>query len=175
MIIMDMLGVGSASFVHAGLGAASAGLTELGGLEGLVNNGVGGGASVGAEHHHHHQLHHHHHAQMHHAHHVAQQAHHHAALSSHHHMQSHPQHHMTSTAQGHSVGGHPHSVLHHPSNQPLPPHRPFTPPGSLSSHQLTSTSLDSGSANGPSYSPNSTTAHLPSSTVKIKSGKKREN
>ncbi len=73
--------------------------------------------------------------------------------------------------------------LHHPPNQPLPPHRPFTPPGSLNaltSHATSSSSSvlnnnnnnnNLGSVVDSSYSPNSTTSHLPSSTVKVKPGK----
>lgn len=175
---MDMLGAAAAagaSLVHAGLGvggpagaaaaaAASAnhhhhhhhvphhhhhGLTDLGGLEGLVNN------SAAVDHigsHHHHQYH--------------QAAAHHPHLAPHHAVPQHHHHH------------HHAALAHHAPNQPLPPHRPFTPPGALSSHQLHSTvavpGLDNNNAtasSADSYSPNSTT-HIPSSTVKIKSGEK---
>ncbi len=82
---------------------------------------------------------------------------------------------------GHAITGHP-SLQHHPPNQPLPPHRPFTPPSAAATvlgHHLHSTSgstsIDStgggGNMGAPSYSPNSTTTHLPTSTVKIKAGR----
>ena len=142
-MIMDMLG--SASLVHAGLGATSTGaFTDLSGLEGLVNNAVGGASDSlqshhsGVGHHYPHHAHHHHHHSS---------VHHHSSFS-----------------------------FHHP-NQPLPPHRPFTPPGTLNSH-LHSSLVSSGDNNANSsnahtnhsYSPNST-SHMPTSTVKIKSGK----
>ena len=138
--------LGGASLVHAGLGATSTGaFTDLSGLEGLVNNTVGGSTDglqshhTGVGHHYPHHSHHHHH------HHPS--VHHHSSFSFH----------------------------HHP-NQPLPPHRPFTPPGALNSH-IHSSLVSSGdnSANSSnahtshSYSPNST-SHMPTSTVKIKSG-----
>ena len=133
-------------------GLGVGGLTDLSGLESLVSNSTGGGDPLGV-HHSHHSLH-----------------------NSHHLHQLHP---------GHSHSHHHHSLshsLHHPPNQPLPPHRPFTPPGSLSA--LTSSSSSSvlnnnnnnnnsiGSVVDSSYSPNSTSGgHLPSSTVKVKPGK----
>ena len=65
----------------------------------------------------------------------------------------------------------PHPELH--PHQPLPPHRPLSPPvTSLHSlahsphhHNSHSSTVDS------SFSPGSTSSHLPSSTVKIKPGK----
>lgn len=64
-----------------------------------------------------------------------------------------------------------HHHQHHP-NQPLPPHRPFTPPGSITSLQsVHQDNNNSGNQVDSSYSPNSTTNHLPTSTVKIKPGR----
>ena len=126
------------------LGSASlmhAGLTDLSGLEGLSD------------------LSHHHHA----------------AAAAHHHYYA--QHHV------HQGSHHVHpSVAHHHQphqNQPLPPHRPFTPPtaSALTSLQSSLASVNNVSTSGivggvdPSYSPNSTSSHLPTSTVKIKAGK----
>ena len=152
--------LGGASLVHAGLGATSTGgaFTDLSGLEGLVNNAVGGSSSDSSslQSHHsgvgHHYPHHHSHHAHHHAHHHHPSVHHHSSFS-----------------------------FHHP-NQPLPPHRPFTPPGALNSSNshLHSSLVSSGDNNthssnshtSHSYSPNSTTtSHMPTSTVKIKSGK----
>ena len=126
------------------LGSASlmhAGLTDLSGLEGLSD----------LSHHHHAAAaaHHHYYAQ----HHVHQGSHHVHPVSAHHHQ--------------------PHQ------NQPLPPHRPFTPPtaSALTSLQSSLASVNNVSTSGivggvdPSYSPNSTSSHLPTSTVKIKAGK----
>ena len=50
-MIMDMLG--GASLVHAGLGATSGAgaFTDLSGLEGLVNNTVGGSSDTLQSHH----------------------------------------------------------------------------------------------------------------------------
>ena len=141
---MDMLG--SASLVHPGLGAG--GLTDLSGLESLVSNSTGGVDPLGG-HHSHHGLH-----------------------------SSHQLHQLHS---GHSHSHHHHNLthhLHHPPNQPLPPHRPFTPPGSLSaltsstSSVLNNNNNSIGSVVDSSYSPNSTSGHLPSSTVKVKPGRK---
>ena len=141
--------LGSASLVHPGLGTG--GLTDLSGLESLVSNSQGGGDLLGG-HHSHHTLHHSTQHQLHQLH----------------------------SGQHHS---HHHHQLHHPPNQPLPPHRPFTPPGSLgglTSHATSSSSSvlnnnnnnnSIGSVVDSSYSPNSTTNHLPSSTVKVKPGK----
>ena len=62
--------------------------------------------------------------------------------------------------------GHGHHEHLHP-HQPLPPHRPLSPPVLPShSHSLSSSSV---SAVDSSFSPGST-SHLPSSTVKIKPG-----
>eukprot|EP00094_Tigriopus_californicus_P000722 TCALIF_00700-PA protein Name:"Similar to pitx3 Pituitary homeobox 3 (Xenopus laevis)" AED:0.09 eAED:0.09 QI:0/1/0.66/1/1/1/3/298/396 len=146
-----MLGAGAvsaaASLVHAGLGPTTASnLSELTGLEGLVG------------HHHHHQ----------------QQQHHgqqnggssgsgdlgHSSYGS---SASHHAHHMVSSFH--------HGFHHHPPNQPLPPHRPFTPPGittsSLHQNHLNSPNNNLDNSSTASYSPNST--NLPTSTVKIKS------
>ncbi len=182
---MDMLGVGSTSLMHhaaAGLApaaSAAAALTDLSGLEGLVNNGAAAAAAAVDPHSHHH---HHHHLSA-----AAATTHHHlhAAATGHHPHMPHP-HHFTAAAAAHHHhhhhSHHPHvpALQHHPPNQPLPPHRPFTPPGALSSHQLHSTAIDSTGGGGGgtvlpnnSYSPNST-SHLPTSTVKIKSGEQRE-
>ena len=144
---MDMLGTGAG---FAGTHAHS-GLTDFTGLDNLVSNGANDNMMVN------HGGHHAHHGHL-----------------LHHHM---PHHSHYSLAALTSPSTHPHSVTSsaHPSNQPLPPHRPFTPPGaagSIGSHLLHSTT-NSSLENNNSYSPNSTTttSHLPSSTVKIKSGK----
>lgn len=150
---MDMLGAGAvsaaASLMHAGLGPAStSGLSDLSGLEGLVN------------HHHHH-----HHAPQHNGSGgggAGDHGHHYGSVGS------------------HSVTPHPSSFhhgfhTHHHPNQPLPPHRPFTPPGISSTslhpshiHNSSSNNLENShnSSSTTSYSPNNT--NLPTSTVKIK-------
>lgn len=143
-------GTGFAAGAHA-----HTGLGDFTGLDNLVSNGndnmmVNHGGHHG-HHHGHHLLHHH---MPHHSHYSL------AALTS-------------------PTPTHPHSAVTssaHPSNQPLPPHRPFTPPGAagaIGSHLLHSTTANTSLENNNSYSPNSTTtaSHLPSSTVKIKSGK----
>jgi hypothetical protein len=136
-------------------GLSAGGLTDLSGLESLVSNSTGGDPLGG--HHPHHSLHHSSSHQLHQLHSGQHHPHHHHQLS--------------------------HS-LHHPPNQPLPPHRPFTPPGvlgSLTSHATSSSSVlnnnnnnnnnSLGSVVDSSYSPNSTSGHhLPSSTVKVKPG-----
>jgi hypothetical protein len=175
-----MLGAG-ASLVHAGLTAANAGhgsvaaghgLTDLSGLEGLVNNS--GLHDPLSGHHHHHSAAAHHHPY----HHQSPNAHltFAAAAAQHPHVPPHHHHH------------HHHHLqqIYHSPNQPLPPHRPFTPPGALTSHQLhsavtnnsalvdassTTAAITTTNNNGESYSPNSTT-HMPTSTVKIKTGRK---
>jgi hypothetical protein len=99
--------------------------------------------------------------------------HHHAAAAARYDYYAH-QHAHHAIHQGSHIG---HHQPHHPPNQPLPPHRPFTPPGAASLTSLHSSLTNnshvstSGVVGGvdPSYSPNST-SHLPTSTVKIKSG-----
>ena len=85
---------------------------------------------------------------------------------------------------GHHHGHHPHQQVHHhynthfyhppysTANQPLAPHRPFTPITSQSHLSSGPTlTLNGSGVSQPNYSPISTNA-VTSTSVKIKSGKK---
>jgi hypothetical protein len=139
---------------HPGLGTTFSSGSELSGLEGLVNAATGGSTDPSVQ---------------------AAINHHHYGYHTHpHHTHTHP----------HSHGGH-HGV-HHGYNQHLPPPPPMQQRvayfnqtmedvASSSSTSLLGlgglTSQNNSGSNESSYSPNSTTNNLPTSTVKIKSGK----